>query len=450
MLKNPAFFPADLDFLPPVKSEQFLPPIGRWMTWGGMGLVTAVAGTIALSATTPYNGIVKAPATARPMGEVRLVQASAAGTVKEILVRENQSVHRGDPIAIVDGAATQTQQQQLEIALQSNQQQQQQLTDQLSAADRQIAAESRLADRSIASSQADLSRNQRLHQEQQIITQSQFQEAESALELAETEMQRYQMLAHAGAISDLQVKEKEQGFKAAQARLAKAKAAVNPIDSSVTIAEEHIEQDRAKGDAPIATLQKERESLRQRKTELETQRLNDRQTLEQIKRDLKQKIIVAPHDGTLLKLTLRNPGQVVTVGETIAQLAPTALPLQIQAHVPAADIGPLEVCQTPLIQDCPVGQVDLRITAYPYPDYGVLKGAVRSIAPDVTLDPISKSRYYEVTIQPENRDLERHNASSSVQKFPLQVGMDMSAEIIVQKETYLSFILKKIRLMTNL
>ncbi|MEH2454368.1 hypothetical protein [Nostoc sp.] len=46
-----------------------------------------------------------------------------------------------------------------------------------------------------------------------------MQQAEAAAELAREEMNRYEQLGNTGAIAILQIKEKEQAFKAAVARL---------------------------------------------------------------------------------------------------------------------------------------------------------------------------------------------------------------------------------------
>jgi len=77
--------------------------------------------------------------------------------------------------------------------------------------------------RTVASAQADLGLQQRDHKDRQITTQTQVEEASAAL-LAREEMNRYQQLANTGAIAELQVKEKEQAFIAAQARLKGAEA----------------------------------------------------------------------------------------------------------------------------------------------------------------------------------------------------------------------------------
>jgi len=97
------------DFVPPVQSNEFLPPISPWTTLGGLFLVGTFGVTIALATFTQYNVTVKAPATVRPIGEVLIVQAAVEGTVKRIEVQENQVVKKGDAIAIVDDSRLQTQ-----------------------------------------------------------------------------------------------------------------------------------------------------------------------------------------------------------------------------------------------------------------------------------------------------------------------------------------------------
>ena len=70
-----------------------------------------------------------------------------------------------------------------------------------------------------------------------------MQEAEAAAELAREEMNRYQQLGNTGAIAILQIKDKEQAFKAAVARLERAKAGLNPSDANMAIVQERIAQE---------------------------------------------------------------------------------------------------------------------------------------------------------------------------------------------------------------
>ncbi len=445
------------DLLRPVKSDEFLPPISLWTTLGGLFLVGTVGVAIILTAVTKYNITVKAPATVRPSGEVRIVQAATEGTVKSILVKENMVVKQGDAIAHIDDSQLQTKKSQLQGNIQNSQLQLSNIAAQISALDAQRDSEFRLMNRNIASAQADLSRNQRDYKDRQVTTQTEVQEAEAALALAQAQMKQYQQLANTGAIATLQITEKEEAFKAAQARLERAKASLNPSGASVTMATERIAQERARGESTLATLNKERESLLQRQTEIQNQLNRDHKDFQQIEIELNKTVIHAPSSGTILKLNLRNTGQVVRPGEAIAQIAPSNIPIVVKARVAAQDIGKVRVCKQAQVEVCKEGKVQLRISAYPYPDYGTLNGAVRAIAPDATTSQSNNpttsgvesagtvAPYYEITIQPQRPYLvkgEHH--------YPIQPGMEVAADIISREETVLTFILRKARLLTDL
>jgi multidrug efflux pump subunit AcrA (membrane-fusion protein) len=311
--------------------------------------------------------------------------------------------------------------------------------------------------RNIASAQADLSRNQRDYKDRQVTTQTEVQEAEAALALAQAQMKQYQQLANTGAIATLQITEKEEAFKAAQAKLERAKASLNPSGASVTMATERIAQERARGESTLATLNKERESLLQRQTEIQNQLSRDARDFQQIEIELNKTVIHAPASGTILKLNLRNTGQVVRPGEAIAQIAPSNIPIVVKARVAAQDIGKVRVCKQAQVEVCKEGKVQLRISAYPYPDYGTLNGAVRAIAPDATTSQSNNAStsgvesagtvapYYEITIQPEKPYLVKGE-----HQYPIQPGMEVAADIISREETVLTFILRKARLLTDL
>ena len=53
--------------------------------------------------------------------------------------------------------------------------------------------------------------------------------------------------------------------------------------------------------------------------------------------------------------------------------------------------------------------------------------------------------YYEVIIEPEKLFLQK-----DLQKYPLQPGMEVVADIISEEESILRLILRKTRLLTNL
>ncbi len=123
-----------------LQNDQFLPPVSRWTTLGGILMVATFGGVIALASVTKYSAIVKADAIVRPAGDVRVVQAATEGTVESIAVTENQQVKAGDAIAIVDASSLGNQKKQFKETLTQSQIAANQINQQLRDLESQILA----------------------------------------------------------------------------------------------------------------------------------------------------------------------------------------------------------------------------------------------------------------------------------------------------------------------
>ncbi|MEA5575771.1 biotin/lipoyl-binding protein [Anabaena sp. UHCC 0451] len=489
-------------FLPTAKSDEYLPNIGIWTRLGGLFLVGFVGAAVTISAFTKYQQTVKASAIVRPTGEVRIVEAAIEGTVKKISVKENQIVKQGDVLVILDDTQLQNQKNQLQGNMQKSQLQFAQLDAQIQALNRQIATETERNQRLIASALAELQGTKRDYQERKVAVRSEWEEAQANIKISQNELLRvrlelqsiqanlesaeaglkaaivkrlrYEDIAKSGSISQNQLEEvqlaatqqaqivesqkailasqkqviqqKQQALTSAIARSKKADSSLNPSNAVISIAEEKIATERANGKTNLARLQQEKESLVQRQIELQDQINNTQKELKQVLTQIQKTVIRATATGTILKLDLRNPGQVVNSGSSIAQIAPSYTPLVIKARVTAADISKVFVCDAQEAVNCQIGKVKMRFSTYPYPDYGILEGAVRSITADAILpqDNNTGESYFEVTIEPEKLHLQR-----DLQKYPIQAGMEVMADIIAEEETVLTFILRKTRLLTN-
>jgi HlyD family type I secretion membrane fusion protein len=430
--------------LHPTSSDELLPAVSRWTTWGAVALVVTVVTAVVLAGSSRYHVKVQATATVRPTGDLRLVQPEMEGTVKQLAVQSNQAVRKGDVIAYLDDSQLQTKKSQLLDSLQQDDRQLANLTAQLQALESQIGAEEVVVERTIASAQAELNRSQRDYQDKQGITQVDVQEAAASLDLATDQYDRYRQLAEAGAVSQVQVREKEAAVKSATARMSRAEISLQPSDAGVTIAQQQIAQQQAKGTSVVAALRKEREGLLQQQVQLQTQHQKNQRDLNQTDLDLRRSEIRATSDGIILQLTLRNPGQVVRPGEAIAQIAPSNLPLIIKANVATQDIEKVHVGQ----------RVQMRVMACPYPDYGTLEGVVSALTPDTVAShqggAIGQSgsmgpSFFEATIQPSQRILKQGDRSCTIQS-----GMEAQADIITREETVLQFMLRKARLQADL
>lgn len=433
--------------LRPLNTDEFLPPISRWTTLGGLILIGAVGTTLTLAALFKFNVTVKAFAMVRPVGELRVVQAELEGTVESIEVKVNQEVRRGEVIAHLNRSRLETQKRQLEGSVQQSQVQLVQMDAQIRLLDAQVAAEGRSLAREVSVAQTELSRSQRDYQEQQTTTQANLVEAAAALKLATSEMKRYQRLAGTGAVSQLQLEEKQAAVHSTEAQVARARAALNPSAAPVAIAQERITQEQAQSRAALTSFNREQESLVQRRSEIQAQLIREQKELQQIENELQRSVIRATSDGIIFQLNLRNPEQVVRSGDTIAEIAPSNNALVIKAAVATQNVDKVEPGQF----------AQLRIEACPYPDYGTLKGTVTAVSPDAiapnlpdrstspTTQVANPGRYFEVIIQPEARLL-----TNGTRQCQLQPGMEAEANIISREETLLKFILRKARLLAAL
>ena len=403
-----------------------------------MALVGIFGGAIALSALLKYNVTVKAPAVVRPKGDLRIVESTAIGQVRQILIAANDEVQQGDELVILDDAEVRSRQQQVQAELLQIQAQQQQIQQELIALDRQTQAETRGAESAIAAAQAQLNLRQRDYREQQTTTAAELREAQAAVQFAREELDRYRQLANTGALADLQLKEKEAALETALARLDRTRGRLNPSAAAVEQAGEEMKQAQARGESTLATLHQTQQALTRQQIELEQQIQSRQQTLQQVNLELARLVVRAPVTGTIQSLSLRNPGQVLQSGDAIAHIAPSNVEMMIQAQVSQADAGRVQIGQ----------QANVRIDSCPYTDYGVLHGQVMAISPD-TESPESSSAdtrpFYWAEISPQASSLQAANHSCN-----LQAGMLGRADIVTQRETFLNGLARRLRLVTDL
>ncbi len=427
----------DID-LPILATDEFLPPISPWMSWGGLVLAGSFGVALVLAAFTPYNVTIRAGGIVRPTGETKIVQPAIEGVVERLNVQVNQSVSQGDVIATLNDSRSQIQKSQLESSIRQNQLQIGQIQSQISFLDSQIIAESNQTGRAITSAGAELTRNQREFSERAAIAEAELKEAIANYNLALQQQENLRQAVAAGAVAQSQFDERTQAVQAARGRLEKARATADPSNANVTIANEQILREQSRGEATTATLNREKQALNQRQTEIQNQIDRDTKELQQVARELQKTIIRAPADGTILELNIRNPGQSVGPNNPIARIVPKNAELVIKARVTAQDIGRVEVGQP----------VNLRVSAFPYPDYGTLNGRVKEIAADITTtgnnsNPEANPAFFEVTIIPDQLYLRD-------QRYVIDAGMEVTADIIAQEETVLRFMLRKARLLTDI
>lgn len=498
-------FPNQIDakLLHQTTPDEYLPPIGRWLSICGVATIGIFCTAIGLSSILKYKTTVQAPAALRPKGELRIVQSAIEGSVSSISVRENQAVKAGDLIATVKDlrldSKLKTKRAQLSGDTLKYKQQIGKIDAQLIALQQQNLGELEQNDRSIAGIQSELSRAERDYQDRQRIGRAEVAEATANIETAKKDKQaaemeiliananlrsiqaahqaavakrdRYQSVGTAGAISKNQVEESqlsaEQQLQAiaaqtatiakqqqtiarlqqiivsTQARLVRTEVALDPSRADIELVKHKIERERATGKTAIARFQQDRQKLLQQRVELTNQLAATDREIAQIATDLQPTAIVAPIAGTIQQLALRNNNQVVRPGDSLARILPTGTPLQVKASVALSDIGKVDVGQT----------VKMRVSACPYTENGILTGKVMDVSADAksidknvaTNSPAAQAaNIYEVTIAPATTSI---GTGKSI--CQMRAGMEGRADIITKEETVLHFMLNKARLLLN-
>ena len=132
-----------------IENDNSLPPISIWTSLVSVLLIGTVIASISLSSWVKYNVTVKAAAIIRPIGKTRVVKSRIEGTVKSILVKENQVVKQGDIIALLDTEPLLIKKRQLEKSINKSKLQISQINAQNRILNNQIIAEKIVAEKTI-------------------------------------------------------------------------------------------------------------------------------------------------------------------------------------------------------------------------------------------------------------------------------------------------------------
>jgi HlyD family secretion protein len=426
--------------------DEFLPSLSPWTIFSGMGLVVLFCISILLASIFKFSDTVKAPATVRPVGELKVAQSLVEGSIEQIYVQENQSIRKGDIVARLDDSRLRAKLNQLYSEIQRATMQVLQINSQLKGIDSQTIAENNMTNRMVAAAEASVVEQQKNYENLKASTLADYKEASANLSLASREMKSYQALEAAGAVAKLATRQKEAALDGASARLRKFQILMNPTNASIIRAKESVLQEQARGRASLAGLSQQRDQFLQNRITAQNQVERSRIEIRQVERELKGTTVRATADGTILQLYLRNSGQVVQAGQAIAQIAPPNYSLLIKVQVGSRDINKV----------LKGSETQMRVNGCPYTEYGTLKGIVTNISADTVAatsnqtvidsqaSAAQKPSAYEVTIQPKALFL-----GKGTDICRLKFGMDGRVDIITHRQTVLTFLLKKAKLLTD-
>ncbi|MEM9333195.1 MAG: HlyD family type I secretion periplasmic adaptor subunit, partial [Pseudomonadota bacterium] len=393
---------------------------------------TCFLGVGSWAALAPLSSAAIAPGQISPDGSQRTVQHLEGGIVRQIYVREGDTVSRGQPIMVLDKA----------LAKANYQSQFRKLLRLRVMRDRLLAQESgqivfqpviseivqndATFKEFVSNEIATFRLKNRLRNEQIEIHERQELQVED--EIRSLTSQAAGMDAQVEFL-DAEIKDKQKLVKTGLARLpelynlqrrkAELTSESDAILSSVSRARQKIAEIR------IAKLTLDTENLNEVAEELSRVNSEIAQAEEALNATddvLLRTDIIAPIDGKILELNYKTIGGVVRPGEPIMTIVPINEELIVDAKLSPTDIDNVSLGMEAKVQ----------LTSFLARHMLPIDGEVFHIGADVTTDPDTKEKFYALRIKVDQEDMEKAS-----QDIELQAGMP--ADVFVQTGEHTPF-----------
>lgn len=389
------------------KPTGLLPPAWSALTWLMALFITALLifiSTASFARKETVRGKLRFDA-----AEAKLI-ATEPGLIGEVFVTDGQTVTAGTPILslrtqkfLKDGSVLS------EALIDTLQRERSSLSQQLSALEHssQLSAET-----------ANLNRNDAIRRMSELTAQREM----IAERLAVSERRRDEIigLREKGLVAEPVYNEREEAVVALRQSLIQIDGQIGDARSQSAQAETELNQ-------ISATFERERAALDQRLAQIDAQMGQTEAGAEQVLR--------ASQDGRIAALRAR-AGEQAEPGAPLAIILPADAALIAEVYLPSRAAGFSEEGQT----------VKLMYDAFPYQKFGLARGEIISVSavalrPDeVGIATKSPELLYRVKIRLDQQDVVAFGKA-----LPLQAGMELSADIILEERRVIDWLLEPLR-----
>ncbi|WP_291924810.1 HlyD family type I secretion periplasmic adaptor subunit [Limnohabitans sp.] len=378
------------------------------------------------AAWAPVDKVVRAEGRIIPSTRAQLVQHLEGGIVRDIRVREGQSVKAGDILLSLSSSQASTDVQQGRNRVDVLKAQQARLKAEAEGA----AAPAFPADLPEAQKELERAafreRSEKIRAEQSALRQqisqrqSELAEAQNRMKnlASEVEVARKQLgvmegLYRKGAASQLE-------WLDAQGRLQRLTTTQGDVSSSIPRLQAAIGEQTSRLNESTSRFRAEaRAELAQISAEINRFELNITNDSDRLARN----DVRAPLTGFVNKLNFNTLGGVVRPGEVVLEITPSEGPLAVEARVRPDDRARLR----------PGLPTRVLIGAYDYAVFGALEGEVVEVSADTLADEKGQ-RYYRVVIQ-------TGQARGALANQVILPGMTARADIVAGQRSVLSYVL---------
>ena len=395
-----------------------------------LAMLVAFAGLLGWAAWAQLDEVARGQGRVIPTGKNQLVQSLEGGIVKEIAVREGDTVGAGQLLLRIDDTGFASNLGELDAQRASLEAQIFRLTAEANGrfadplvyppeiakqSPQTVAAELELFEarkRSLASQVTMLSERVTQRQQELAEVNVNMDRLSETLALAREENQLKEPLARSGVVPKTDIIKLKREIADISGQLEMARKSRPRLEAAIREAEALLEDQR------LSMQQKARTELSGKVAELAVVR----QALTGATDKVARTEIRAPVAGVVNKLGVNTIGGVVTAGQTLVEIVPQGESLLVEGRIRPADIAFVHPQQPALV----------RITAYDFSIFGGLDGVVDQISPDSTIDESTREVFYTVTIRTLSNKLGGDKKPLSI--FP---GMVASVDILTGKKSVL-------------
>ncbi|MEW6133709.1 MAG: HlyD family type I secretion periplasmic adaptor subunit [Pseudomonadota bacterium] len=432
-----------LDFAPGLLAIQESPPprLPRAVLYSvavlfGILLVWAIFGQLDVVAAAEGRLV--------PQTYVKIVQPAEGGIVRDILVREGQSVEAGQVLMRMDAALTEADARALRNDFELKRLQLRRIEAELAAAP--MAREpgdspdlfAQVVAQHAAHRQAYLDA---LAEEQAVLekTRHDLRAAEEVLRKLEETVPMYRKSAGAfeklgkeGFYGTIAVEEKRRELIEKEQELRAQQATVASLRSTIDASEKKLAQ--------ISSSY--RSALQDERVETESQFNRLREELQKIEHKSGLLALRAPQRGIVKDLATHTAGTVVSPGTVLMTLVPHDEPLQAEVYVRNEDVGFVHEGQ----------RVKVKLAAYPFQKYGMLDGEIAHVGADAA--DLGTTQAQSVAQSPEGGNALRYKAlvrleiqhlDTDGRRLGLTPGMQVVADIHLGQRTVMEYLLSPVQ-----
>lgn len=370
-----------------------------------------------------------------PSTRVKLIQPAEQAVVKKIFVREGQAVRAADALVELDNTLSVADRNQVQHELQ---------VDLARAARLQLLAGANHDDSPKLPYIEGI--DSQIMEDEQVLLNAAWQthvleqrtldrkienfrsdirglEAETArlsalIEFSTHRVERVRILAEKGHATRASLEDAEEQLVERKFEMATKRENIVGKRSDISLTEEEKRASREK------FRQQQLESLAQ--TEKEISGLE--KEMEKLDFQVRQMILRAPIDGTVLDMDINTEGGVVQPAAVVMKIVPKESPLEVEALVLNRDIGFIHSGQ----------RVKVKIETFTFTKYGAIEGTVRKVAQDATHDDKLGTVYRALV------DLDKDQVKVESQEVRLKPGMNVTVDIETGKRRLIEYILTPI------